>query len=445
MSFQTVKVAKNRKHGLLVLTLTMNLGSVIKSFIFILLKAFYGIIIRRKDPHRSDKVRKAGAYGARSMRELLPIFIISMVLAGLSEMQSDYQMNPDGGRVCVRKDRLFFFIMAVLAAGFVGLRTRYNDTGGYRMVYENMDVSRSLFETVKFYDLSTSPGFVFVNYLLRHANVTTEGYIMTYALFDIGVILWFVRKHTNTITLSIFLVFATGVYTFCMAAIMQMTALAFCLLAVDRLLERKYLYFLIFIVLGIFFHTFCIVFLLASFMQEAPWTRNTYIMIIAVIIGIIFFKPLLTVVIDITNALGETYTVDGFTGEGVNVFRAAVSIVPAFLSFLVQGELQDSEDREKNLLVNLAILNGALMVLGLFGTANYFARMANYFCIFQVFALPILFECFDEHTERILKIGCVVGYLAYFYYSRGIMYGGFDRNFERITLGEFLKTGYFKH
>lgn len=362
----------------------------------------------------------------------------------MSEMQSDYQVNPDGGRVCVRKDRLFYFILAVLASGFVGLRANYNDTFTYRQVYENMDISRPLFETVKFYDLSTSPGFVFTNYLLRQANVTTEGFIMLYALFDVGVIFWFVRKHTNTIVFSTFLVFTTGIYIFSMAAIMQTTALAFCLLAVDRMLERKYLQFLLLIALGILFHTFCVFFLMAPILQTAPWTRNTYIMIITVIVGIIFFKPLLTVVIDITSALGETYTVEEFSGEGVNIFRVAVCIVPAFLSFLVRGELQDSEDREKNLLINLAILNGALMVLALFGTANYFGRMAYYFSIFQVFALPLLFECFDESTERILKIGSVVGYLAYFYYANGILYGGFDKIFRRLTLGEFLKIGFFK-
>lgn len=367
-----------------------------------------------------------------------------MVLAGLSEMQSDYQMNPDGGRVCVRKDRLFYYIMIVLAAGFVGLRASYNDTYTYREIYEKMDVSRPIFETVKFLDLSTSPGFVFVNYLMRHANITTEGYIMIYSLFDVGAVLWFIRKHTNTIAFSTFLFFAIGIYTFSMAAIMQTTAIAFCLLAVDRMLERKYLMFLVFMIFGIFFHTFCIFFLMAPLLREAPWTRNTYIMIIAVIAGIIFFKPLLTVVIDITSALGESYTVDEFSGEGVNIFRVAVSVVPAFLSFLVRGELQDSEDKEKNLLINFAILNGALMVLGLFGTANYFARMAYYFSVFQVFALPLIFECFDEQTERILKIGSVVGYLVYFYYANAILYGGFDSLFRRITLGEFLKIGFFK-
>ena len=366
-----------------------------------------------------------------------------MVLAGMSEMQSDYQVNPDGGRICVQKDRLFYFIMIVLAAGFVGLRVSYNDTYAYRAAYEKMDVSKSLFETVKFYDLSSSPGFVFINYLMRHANITTEGCIMIYSLFDVGVALWFVRKYTDTIAFSTYLYFAVGIYTFSMAAIMQTTAFAFCLLAVDRILKRKYLLFLLFIVFGIFFHTFCVFFLMAPLLQEAPWTRNTYLMIIATIGGIIFFKPLLTVVIDITSALGENYTVEEFSGMGVNGFRVAVALIPAFLSFLVRGELQDSEDKERNLLINLSILHGALMVLGLFGTANYFGRMANYFCIFQVFSLPILFECFDEQTERILKIGSVVGYFAYFYYANAILYGGFDRLFRRMSLGEFLKIGFF--
>jgi hypothetical protein len=81
------------------------------------------------------------------------------------------------------------------------------------------------------------------------------------------------------------------------------------------------------------------------------------------------------------------------------------------------------------------------MFLGLFGTANYFARMANYFLIFQCIALPYLVEkYFVSESDGILsmKTMMIAGYSGYFIYAEAIIFGGFDALHSGISFNSFL-------
>ena len=88
-------------------------------------------------------------------------------------------------------------------------------------------------------------------------------------------------------------------------------------------------------------------------------------------------------------------------------------------------------------MVNLTMLNGAIMFVGLFGTANYFARLANYFLIFQSLSLPWMLKKIGGRDGRILKILMVAGYLVYFCYENAIN-RPFDQDFARLSLSEYF-------
>ena len=321
------------------------------------------------------------------MTELLPIFIFSMILAYLSDRSSDAYIDQWGEKRYTRKDRIIFFIMALSMCVFVGLRRSYNDTYTYLQIFEGLSVENSIANQVKI-SLADSPLFKTIIIIIKRLGLNDQSYLMLFALFDVGVGLWFTRKYTNNITLAVFYFYAVGIYTFYMAAIVQCTAFSCCLLAVDRLLSNKKTGFVIWIFIGILFHPYCALYFLAPLMMKAPWTRITYLTIVAIVLGIVFFQPILETLVTITTAIGESYTVEEFSQEGVNIFRVAVCIIPTIMSFAARRFLVTSNNRAENLLINFAILNGLLMFLALFGTANYFARMANYYLIFQIFALP---------------------------------------------------------
>ena len=99
---------------------------------------------------------------------------------------------------------------------------------------------------------------------------------------------------------------------------------------------------------------------------------------------------------------------------------------------------QENNTKIYNIILNLTMLNAEIMFIGLFGTA-YFARLANYFLIFQVLCLPHLFRAFTKDSQKIMKILCVIGFLAYFYYAN-VINQNFDSSFSYIPFIEYLKS-----
>ena len=122
----------------------------------------------------------------------------------------------------------------------------------------------------------------------------------------------------------------------------------------------------------------------------------------------------------------------------VNMFRVLVCNVPMVLSFLYRKKLFADSSEAENLAMNLTMLNGAIMFDGLFGTANYFARLANYFLIFQSLSLPWMLKKIGGRDGKVLTALLVLGYAAYFYYANAINQP-FDHYFARLSLAEYLE------
>ena len=371
------------------------------------------------------------------MTELLPVFIICMVGAILTDMFSLYDHEE---KKYVYRDKFFFIIITIAAAVFCGLRLGYNDTFSYRHLYELVDTSQPFFSDLS-WKLSESVGFKMAYKAMAYLGWDVQLFLMAFALVDVGVVFWFVFRHSESITLSVFLLFATSVYTFCFAAIMQCTATAFSLIGVDLYLRKHPLGFLFFVLLGAVFHTYGLIYLIVPFLVGTPWNERTYYIIIGTVAVSILFTEFVRLVIGIISATGETFTEGDFYSGGISLFRLLVTMVTPVLSYFCREELGRSDDKLLKLSVNICIVQACIMFLGLFGTANYFARMANYFLVFQCIALPGLIErYFDSHKPELLSVknAMIVGYAGYFYYAEAVANGGFDVNFSAMTLRGFI-------
>lgn len=369
------------------------------------------------------------------MTELLSIVLIAMCFAILAETKSVKNPFDDGYR---RKDAFFCVCMALAMALFVGLRTRYNDTTTYRHSYELLNVKSNLFNGMT-WSLSSSIGFELTQRVIKYLGGSVQTFLMIFAFFDVGVNIWFVRKYTDSLWISFFLYIVTGCFTFNLAAIMQCTAMSLVLIAIDRLIEGKKLRFVLYVVLAMLFHTYAFMFLLAPLLFFTPWKKKTYVMLVGFMLIGLLLPKLLGIVVSLTSAMGESYSLDSFTGAGVNIMRFFVVCVPVALSFFVRDQIEREGTRTDMLLLNLSTLNAEIMFVALFGTANYFARLANYFLIFQTISLPWLFRFFRPSTRKLLTAAMVVCFVLYFYYQNGIVLP-FDGLYDSMSLIDYVKS-----
>lgn len=371
------------------------------------------------------------------MKELLPITICCIVLAVLSHLYSGYDPIK-----CVyqRKEKLFYTIMTVCLIVFAGLRQHYNDTVTYTQTYTKLISSDiKTIADIDWLKLGENPGFTAVQILMKWMGVSTQSFVMIFTAFYIGVNLWFFKKYSCNIWLSVFLYIMFAGFGFALAAIKQCTATALCLLATDRVINKKYLGFVICVLLAAIFHPYALMYLTIPFLFFRPWSQYTLVMLIA--FGLIGFglESMLDTLLNVTDMLGENYSVNSFVGEGVNPLRLAVVAVPSILSLMSVEHIRANDEKDQYLIVNLSMLNAEIMFVGLFGTANYFARLANYFLPFQAVSIPWLLKHYEYKERKTMIVLCVLGYIVFFVYAFGIN-ENFDAHFFRITLWKYLQS-----
>lgn len=369
------------------------------------------------------------------MWKLVPVVAISLALALFSDLFS--RKDPMKNRYVYHEKFLWIFIIVAMAV-FVGLRTNYNDTFSYIHSYElaGGDINLANID----WNFGNNPGYSLVQNIFKHFGFTVNAYLLFYSIITYGMYIWFIHKYSSDFLMSIFL-FICLVFTFPMAALKQCAAVAFCLVAVDKAINKKWFWFIFWIFIAETFHAYSFMYIIVPLLFFVPWQdkRTIYWVLIFLAAGLML-RPFLGTVLNITDMLGDEYTVEEFSGEGVNPFRLLVCLVPLVMSFILRKKVNSSEyevTRAEGLCMNLSFLNGEIMFVALFGTANYFARLANYFYIFPIIALPRLFNMVAPKWRIPMKVAVVICYLLFFYYSEYIAYGHFDDRFRSIPFNEF--------
>lgn len=327
---------------------------------------------------------------------------------------------------------LIFLILAV----YMGLRWYYNDTYTYRSMYEAMATFPEFWDNFSL-SIGDNPGFNIVNAFLRSHGVSSQSYLMIYSLVTNALYIYFLWKFSPNLPVSIFLYFTVGSYTFTGAAIKQSIAMAICAVSLTLVFRKKYAQYFICVLLAATFHPYALMFLFVPLLTYKPWSKWTYIILIAFISSGFLLDSLLDTIVDITTMMGEEYDVSSFSGEGVNIFRVLVCNIPTLLTFIFRKRMFRDTTPQIHMMVNLCMINGAIMFVGMFGTANYFARLANYFVIAQTIALPWIVSKFSSKSRVLINIGMIVGYLGYFYYQNGI-YHPWKYEFARMNLMDYI-------
>ena len=359
---------------------------------------------------------------------------VCLPLAWLSDNQSYASLHISGRR----QDRMITAILILILGFFCGLRTWGTDTVTYQQIYDLMPPLGNLFDTDK-YNFAGGTGFGLLTCLLKTWGFSRQDYFMFYAFATIIPYVLFVRKYSNSMLFGFFLMFTTGFYTFSMAAIKQCMATAICLVSANFVLKRKWLLFLLTVFLASMFHPYALIYLSLPLLTFKPWTARTFIYSGIFMAAGFLLESLLGNVLDITDMMGASYDMAEFTGEGINIFRVLVCFVPMALAAYSNGTVFRNSTIKDDLMFNMAMINGLIMFVGLFGTANYFARLANYFLPAQIITIPWLLKRFPRRERNWLIAACLVGDMGFFYYEYGLL-RPFDSTYSQMSFWQYLSS-----
>ncbi len=364
------------------------------------------------------------------------LWIVLAVSCGLAYLSENKYYFPRDGR---RKSLSFFFIflLIVYLSLFAGLRTRYNDTATYIAGYNASSAFPDVLDGFD-WQLGANPGFQLLNSLMKAAGFHSQTFVLFYSTLFVTSAVLFLKRYSSSFTMSIFLFVCVNGYLFSLAAMKQCAAISIGLLAIPFAEKRKWILFALGILLASTFHPYILMFLLLPVLQFRPWSFGTWILLLLTAVAARFLPRFVETAVDVAALLGDGYDAKAFVGEGVNIFRVLVAGVPVLLTLVFLPNLPKKVTRHMEYtFINCSFIFTAIMVIGLFGTANYFGRTANYFIVFPAIALPAILGKLSPNDRRLLAFAMVVCYLAYFYYGYGIN-SSFSKGFARISLWEYL-------
>lgn len=257
-----------------------------------------------------------------------------------------------------RRERAVTWVVIVIMGFFCGLRTWGNDTVTYLQMYDQAPLLDEFLANPNL-DFAHGIGFKFMISLLKTLGFTRQDYLMFFAFATVIPYVWFVRRYSVYMVFGVFLMLATGFYTFAMAAIKQTQATAICLCAIPFALDRKWVKFLLLIGLASLFHPYALVYLIVPFMMFEPWHGKTIIWVLVFVTVGVLLETLMGTVLIITEAMGAEYDEAEMLGEGVNIFRVAVCFVPLLLAVFFGQDLFRNTGEEVHLMFNLAMVNAS--------------------------------------------------------------------------------------
>ena len=365
------------------------------------------------------------------MTKLLVVFAASLVLAYISE-QNTQATIASGRRYSVWNDWAYFLLLTILIL-FAGLRTNYNDTWNYINAFRSAPDLPTYLASSDAWNLFKNPLFYFFQSCLKTVTDNAQWLILiTSAITQICLVRFF-KRYSESFVFSIFIYFALGTFTFTMAALKQVTAMAVLTLAFPYLEKKRWgaYYFIVFVAMLI--HTYAMAFAILPFFRVRPWRMFTFLFVAAMVFLMFNFEEAITAFMEQANDLGKTLAdYELFDDNTINVLRLAVYAVPPIISFVFQKWIFCNETRMDNILIHMSIISLAFMSMGTQSGANMFARMATYFELGTICILPKMLEkTFESRSYRFVSGLAVICFFGFFVYANAVA-GSFDQEFRWI-------------
>ena len=376
------------------------------------------------------------------MLKLLLLCLGTALLMKLSER--DYPVMQDdrgsGLHFMSRHMDVYMMLAVVWMAAFAFLRTAYNDTGAYINSYQAAQSLSEGFASGEYLDWIENPLSIFYRDLMRSITDNYHIYFLFPAmLLSVGVVK-LCKYHSANPAMSLMLYFCLGTYVMLnLAAFKQGIAMGILLLALPFALQKRYVPYVILVMIATLFHFYAIVYLLVPLLFGKPWGRTTWIMVAAAVVTLMTYESTLgALMVQVEEMGGDIAAEELFDGNSINMLRVVVYWVPGLLALIFRRYVIYDSDPMENLIVNLSVLCACILTIGLAEGANLYGRMAGYFEIYLALSVPLLINrIFTRDSARLVSLAASGLFLGYFLYEFTIA-KPFGDEYRAITGLQFI-------
>ncbi len=289
--------------------------------------------------------------------------------------------------------KILCFVLLLAMVLFSGLRTSYNDTSAYLRGYTLVDTT-----SIDWLMFTESYGgfFLFESVLKKYVSTEPQILLMASSIIVNVLYVWFFSKHSKCFGLTILSYFILGPYIFSMAGIKQILAMSISLLAIDNMLKKRYGRFVFWVIMATTFHPYIVCLFVLPLLKEGVWNRKTILVILVIMLCVGNLEVLLRV----ASYIGKDYSIDEMTDGTINPLRVLVEMIPVLFAFVSRKKIRRYNSKLLNLGVNMMIINGFMLFMGLFISPIYCGRIATYFNLFVAVTIPWMLNVIYQNSEH---------------------------------------------
>ena len=379
------------------------------------------------------------------MQKLILLYWGTAFLMYLSQIyypvDAEYNLRHPGKRSFMwRRSDLFMVLVITWMTCFSFLRTSYNDTLTYIATFREAETVVEGIKSGTFVDWTGNPWSMLYRSLMHDLTDNFHIYFFFPALLSSFAVVKLIKRYSANPALSLLLFFSIGTYMMYVAALKQCLAMFFLLLSLLYAIEKKYVRFYLLVLVAIMFHTHSFMFAIVPLLLEKPWGKNIWLLLGATVFAMLTYDSTLGAFMEYAQSLGALVAeIEVFDGHQINILRVLVYWVPALFALIFRQRLFWDSSRTENLFVNLSIVSAFILTIGLVQGANLYARMAGYFEIATIIALPWMIEkLFTRRSVRFVTTCASVLYFCYFWYENAIN-RAIDTDYAAISLWQFIQ------
>ena len=341
---------------------------------------------------------------------MIPLLLLAVSPIIIKALMGDITENK-------RKKNLYLTICGLCIVFVMGLRSRFSgsgDTNAYCKLFE--DIKNSGIGFLDFINqrsadsslLFSEVGFSVYVWLLANIFPNSQWLLIITAIIMTVCTLKFISKHSEDVMLSLIMFICLGLFTFNMNGLRQCIAMSICLLAYDHIKDKKFIPFVLLILLAMSFHKSALIFAfsyLLAFMKP-KWNY------------VLFFITALALFITFADDISFLY--DSMTGEdysgGSSFYSGGIVVVAIYFIIITVSLLFNKKwDKQSFLSLLLVLMGGSFYIIRYLSTQIY-ERISYYFFYFTILLLPKVISEFDGKSKLLINSIVIVLSIALFAY-----------------------------
>lgn len=337
------------------------------------------------------------------MLKLLSLIVLCTLVSAIIDIANTRRNDV---RLTIKQDvvsKIIYYAILISLILFSGMRTTYNDTTAYTHAFTLTDVSNISLSTL----FEGYGGFTLLQQLIyKYISVDPQMLLLLVSVILNVLFLSFIRNHCEFFSESLFLYFI-GIYVFTMAGIKQSIAMAISLVAIEKMINRKYIGFVFFIIIAMMFHPYIVVLLVLPFLKKKAWGKNTAFVLLVGIVAALNLDNIL----EFAGLIGKDYDIETFEDYTINPFRVVIEAIPIFVYLLSLRKIRINNNNEYVTLgINMSLIRFFMIFLGLFFNPVYFGRIGSYFGVLDMIVIPIVLNKPELRNDR---MGAILKYSYY--------------------------------